>query len=269
MLKIAIFGSNGMLGTYICKVFNKYYKIKKIDRTIFDLEKNNWNEIEDLIRNEDIIINCIGIIPQRNCTDIKKYFLINSMFPHYINNICKKNKKRLIHITTDCVYNGNKGFYKIEDKHDSDSIYGISKSLGEPIDCMVIRTSIIGEEIYNKKSLLEWVLNSNSEINGYVNHLWNGITCLELTKILNKLIKNNLFWLGTKIITSPDIISKYELCKYIIKLYNKNIFIKPVYHKNNKNMTMKANINICKKNIRDQIKELYIFNIKSISPAVI
>ena len=72
---------------------------------------------------------------------------------------------KLIHITTDCVFTGLTGFYTETSTHDSLDIYGKTKSLGEPEKATVIRTSIIGEELYNKKSLLEWVkTNKNNRI---------------------------------------------------------------------------------------------------------
>ena len=64
----------------------------------------------------------------------------------------------------------------------------MSKSLGELCKPTIIRISIIGEEVNNKRSLLEWVKsNSGKEINGYENHYWNGVTCLQLAKIVNEI----------------------------------------------------------------------------------
>ena len=71
------------------------------------------------------------------------------------------------------------------------------KSLGEPENACIIRTSIIGQEETHKKSLLEWILlNKDKEINGYVNHLWNGVTCLTLANIIQNIIHDKLFWKG-------------------------------------------------------------------------
>ena len=52
------------------------------------------------------------------------------------------------------MYDGSNGNYSINDAHTSTDMYGISKSLGEPEDASIIRTSIIGEELYGKKSLI-------------------------------------------------------------------------------------------------------------------
>jgi len=60
-----------------------------------------------------------------------------------------------IHITTDCVFSGkNDKPYNELHYHDPEDFYGKSKSLGEPISCTTIRTSIIGEEMGDGRSLL-------------------------------------------------------------------------------------------------------------------
>ena len=72
---------------------------------------------------------------------------------------------------------------------------GKSKSLGEAKEaCMVLRTSIIGDEIHKNASLIAWVKSmKDKEINGYINHLWNGITTKHYAEICEQIIENNLF----------------------------------------------------------------------------
>lgn len=120
----------------------------------------------------------------------------------------------MIHPTTDCVFSGKKGGYVETDVHDELGSYGMSKSLGEPVGCTCIRTSIIGRELFNKKSFLEWVIsNNNGTISGWSNHMWNGITCLEYCGVIEKIINEHLFWSGVKHIYSPTSVSKHEMAK--------------------------------------------------------
>jgi dTDP-4-dehydrorhamnose reductase/SAM-dependent methyltransferase len=266
-MKILLFGSTGMLGRYVLTVLNKTYEVIYVLRDDYDIEKNTWLELEDLLQNklqkDDIIINCSGIIPQKyKNNDYKQFIKINTLFPHKLNEISNKNKFKFIHITTDCVFDGLKGNYSIDDIHTANDIYGISKSLGEPEESMIIRTSIIGEEFYNKKSLLEWIIsNKNKNIMGFVNHFWNGITCLELAKIIKNIIDNNLFWKGVRHINSPEIISKYELCKYINEIYNLNIEVTPI-EKEFKNLSLISSCFLKIDTIYNQLIEQKEFNIK-------
>ena len=228
-MKIVIFGSNGMLGTYLNKFLEKTYDVVAITRKDIDLSKSTENEILNFLSNhvseKDLIINASGVIKQREY-DINDMINVNSIFPNILSKFKKNKNCNIIHITTDCVYSGNKGNYVEDDYHDCLDEYGKTKSLGENKDLTIIRTSIIGEEIDNKKSLIEWVKSqSNTTINGYVNHLWNGVTCLELSKLIGNMIETKNFWIGIKHIFSPKTVSKYELVNMINKIYELNITI--------------------------------------------
>lgn len=238
MSKIIIFGANGMLGRYFCKYLQSHHEVIPVIRQQFDVTKSNLLDIDQFVNklgcdSDTVIINCIGMIPQRatDSTDtIKtKYIRVNSEFPHLLNAISQKYQCKFIHITTDCVYNGVKGQYIETDQPTETNDYGKSKSLGEPRTATVIRTSIIGEELENKKSLLEWVRSQNGKIiNGYENHYWNGVTCLQLAKIVSKIIDNDEYWIGVRHIFSPQTVNKYELIQMIIRAYGLGIEVNKI-----------------------------------------
>jgi len=228
-MKIIIFGSNGMLGTYLTKFLSTNHEVIPVTRKNIDLSLSTEIQIIDFLSNlvgeNDLIINSAGIIKQRQY-DINEMILVNSVFPNILSKFKKKIKCNIIHITTDCVFDGYKGNYNESDIHDCIDDYGKTKSLGENKELTIIRTSIIGEEINNKKSLVEWVKsNSNKSVDGYSNHLWNGVTCLELAKFIDELILKNNFWSGVNHIFSPNTVSKYELVSIINEVYNLNITI--------------------------------------------
>ena len=229
---IIIFGANGMLGRYVSCYFDKHYNVIRITRKDIDIEKCNSNDLVNLLKEKKIndityVVNCIGIIPQKHSLDSTKlYIKINSLFPHLLSHACSNLNMKLFHITTDCVFSGNKGNYNEYDTHDETNIYGVTKSLGEPDNCCVIRTSIIGEELEGKKSLFEWVKsNKDKKINGFTNHYWNGITCLQLAKILHEIVKGNKYFFGVRHIFSPNSVNKYELVNMINDIYKLNIII--------------------------------------------
>ena len=233
-MKIFIFGSNGMLGNYMKSYLSKTYEIIELTRNDYDLIKINIDSLSELlnyknIKENDIVINCAGVIPQsskQRGLNTRLYFTINSLFPVILSQICDKIGVKMIHVTTDCVFTGKQGNYNEESIHDETNDYGMSKSLGELCKATIIRTSIIGEEVNNKRSLLEWVkLNSGKEINGYENHYWNGVTCLQLAKIVKNILDSNSFWIGVRHIFSPRSVSKYELVSIINHVYNLNIKI--------------------------------------------
>ena len=230
--KILLFGSTGMLGGYIYSYFTQKTNILVV-KLDYRISKSSLDILEKILLENEInektcIINCIGLIPQRknNLENNSDYFLINSIFPQVLWTICRKYNSKMIQPTTDCVFSGKKGKYLETDNHDETNYYGMSKSLGEPHSTTIIRTSIIGRELLNKKSFLEWVIsNNNSEINCWSNHLWNGITCLEYCEIIHEIIKKKLFWSGLRHIFSPTSKSKYEMALLIAATFNLNIQI--------------------------------------------
>jgi len=271
-MKIYLFGSTGMLGNYVKNQLNNSFKLKCINREDYDILEDTFDKLNDIMKNlkkDDVIINCAGIIPQKTGNnEYKKYIKINTLFPHKLQNIAEKVNANFIHITTDCVFDGKKGLsYDENDTHTETNIYGISKSLGEPENATVIRTSIIGEELKGKKSLLEWVKsNKNKTINGYDNHLWNGVNCLTLAHIIKEIIDKQIYWQGVRHIFSPEIVSKYDLCCYISEIYKLNININKIQHKNDIDKSLTSNYNIVNKfnipYILTQINDLYKINNK-------
>lgn len=229
--KIVIFGVNGMLGRTLLMYLSKFYNVIGYSRQDFDAHNlSNLNTLAKSWDKNTIVINAIGIIPQKYSliNQSSAFIKINSIFPHVLQQVTFTSNSTLIHITTDCVFDGKDGPYTEQSPHTEMNIYGLSKSCGEPTDAMIIRTSIIGEEIVGKKSLLEWVRSQrNKTIQGFTQHYWNGLTCLQVGKVIHHCLQNNIKWQGVRHIVSPEIVSKYELVNMINNVYELNIHIEP------------------------------------------
>jgi dTDP-4-dehydrorhamnose reductase len=223
-MKIYVFGANGMMGSYLHKYLKTPIPIvrNQIEATKIPL-KDLYSQLSLLgAEKNDVIINAIGITNKRKNEPIE-FMIVNAIFPKVLADYCENYGINLIHISTDCVFSGSKGYYKENDLPDDSAIYGISKSLGEPSNCAVIRTSIIGENRANNLDLLEWVRShKDTVITGWVNHIWNGVTCLELAKVCEWIINNNFYWKGVKHIYSPTTVNKAELVEMINDVYGLN-----------------------------------------------
>lgn len=234
-MRILLFGQTGMLGGYVYSYFRKIYDVLVINRDRFDVDLDKFQKLLSLcdeyeINQDDVIINCVGLLPhvyqshsmdEQNfrCEILKTFIMVNAVFPHHLEKLSLLYGCKVIHITSDCVFSGKKGNYVETDPFDMFNVYGVSKTSGEPDQICNIRTSIIGHESH-KRHLLEWILQqSGKTINGYTNYLWNGVTCLELSKIMHKIIESNGYWKGTRHIYSPDTVSKYELCELVSDVY--------------------------------------------------
>jgi len=242
--KILILSSTGMLGWAVGKYFLEKYGEDNIiltyrdqdlaygrNRIYFDLffNSNGWVDICTSFR-PNVVINCIGIIKTHAEKDVAKTILVNSLFPRQLADYCKCYSIKLIHITTDCVFSGKDGNYDETSPHDPLDIYGKSKSLGEPTNAMTIRTSIIGGGFgHNNTNLVEWAKSKkNSGIQGYTNHIWQGITTRCYAEICERIINGGLYQEGVFHVFSPKHISKCELLRLISKKFNLNLNVEPI-----------------------------------------
>ena len=231
MIKVLILGGTGMLGNAVVRHFisQEGYEVTATYRTDgldipcnkikFDVVNGSPDE---LTGDFDYVLNCIGIIKPFMLPDIMAAIKINSLFPHTLAQWCINNNQKLVHITTDCVYSGSKGKYIESDLHDALDNYGKSKSLGEcPDKAMVLRTSIIGEEIHKHASLIAWAKNQKGKtISGFSTHLWNGITTNQYAKVCDIVIRENLYEHGLFHVFAEDDVTKLEMMHLFNKKYN-------------------------------------------------
>ncbi len=280
--KILILGGTGMLGNMLCSYLSKKNElfdvtitarnlIEKTSSTktiLYDAEKQ---EIFDLNK-FDWVINCIGIIKQRNVETTKKFYEINSIFPwKLLNKVNQTNKTKLIHISSDCVFKGDlepNSVYQVTDIPDADDDYGYSKALGEPSGCIVLRTSIIGPSKKDSLGLFEWFRTTDQQVVQGYKHYWSGVTTLELSKLIESILiadyypsrhTKNIYQVATE-----ETISKLYLLHNINEIFNVGKIVSnqesEKFNHQIINRGLKSNSNsICSFQVRDiltQLKEL-------------
>ena len=257
-MKIFIFGANGMLGSYISKYIDSVQITRKdIDASKILQMRKRLNVINPV--RGDVIINCIGITNKQRKSK-RSFFIVNSLFPKLLADYCEDRGVNMIHISTDCVFSGKDGGYDEYSIPDELSVYGLSKSSGEPDNCSVIRTSIIGENRNSDLDLLEWVRkHKGKEINGWVNHFWNGVTCLQFAKICKELIDNKDFHFKLRHYFS-ETVSKAELIEMINDIYELGIKVNKV-ETDICDRTLTSRFDCTMPSLRKQIIEQKQFNI--------
>jgi len=266
MKEILILGSTGMLGNAVTKTFlgNKDYELTLsyrrhdiLNKVLEGKDRFNvkrtyhfdatYSSLHNLSQKPDYVINCLGTIKPFMDSNPIDSIKINSVFPRELANLCEKWGSKLIHITTDCVYTGKDGLYKEDSPHDATDNYGKTKSLGEAPNAMVIRTSIIGNEIHKDASLVAWVKSQEGKtIKGFTNHLWNGVTTNQYGKFCKKIIEEDMHENGLFHIFS-NILNKYELVSAIIERYNLDIKVEPFEAPIAVDRTLSTMKNLCKK----------------------
>lgn len=278
--KVLILGVTGTLGHKIAQelikdkrliVYGTYNQRKKYNllKSYLSLKKfynvDTLKSIVLLIKSKkfDFVINCIGLIKQKKFSK-KKYFDINKKLPLEISKLSLKYNFKMIHFSTDCVFNGKKGNYKEDDYKNAVDFYGISKSEGEPTkeytNSLTLRTSFIGHEIFGNYSLLDWLLTSKKKINGFRECYFNGLTSFEISKIIYKIILKKYFINGLFHLSGKKI-NKFSLLKLINKVYSLKKDIKkvskPKINRTLNNNKFKKYFSYKEKNWNILIKELY------------
>ncbi len=213
---------------------NSYEKfnIFEKDRIFENVEAEDYEKIHQIIKDiqPDAIVNAVGIIKQLPTSkNVIKTLAINSIFPHKLQEMAEEAGARLICISTDCVFSGEKGNYKEEDISDAYDLYGKSKNLGEVIaeNCLTIRTSIIGRELQTSHSLVEWFLsNAGRKIKGYKSAIFSGFPTIVLAEILAEVITEHKDLSGLYHVSSEPI-NKLDLLELIKNAYQIEIEIEP------------------------------------------
>jgi len=235
MQRVLILGSKGMAGHLIKRYLqeNTNFIIGEVARETnnapnsFSLDVFNVETLETAIKQfaPDYVINCIGILNQDAESNPEKAIYLNSYLPHYLAKKGTAINFKLIHISTDCVFSGAKGFYVETDLKDGTGFYAETKSLGEVCygNHLTIRTSIIGPEVKNTGiGLLHWFLkNKDQSVKGFINAFWGGVTTLQLAKSIAEIIQNANYN-GLIHLTNNERISKYDLLDIFNKVFQKN-----------------------------------------------
>lgn len=251
-MKILILGQNGMLGHVVTRFMSE--SGYRTDKTHYKWPSPDFKKfIKE--SDSDFLINCIGKIPQKN-SDLKSFLSSNTDLPIFL---VENFRGKIIHPTTDCEFAGSTDpsfFYSKSDPQDASDSYGKSKILAtqellKHSNVKIIRTSIIGPEILDKKSLWEWFVGCQNP-KGFVNHFWNGITTLQWAKEAEKHMlsfESGLTQIGA------NKVSKFDLLNIINEELSLNKKIEAFSTATvNKCLVSDYQVPSLKKQISDQIK---------------
>ncbi|MGB7442584.1 MAG: SDR family oxidoreductase [Coleofasciculaceae cyanobacterium] len=232
--RLLVLGGDGMLGHQLSKHFSslpkqfnirvtlrrdlqayEHHKIFNRESSYSGVDVSNFQNLVEVFADfkPHVVINAVGIVKQRPIAeDSLTSIEINALLPHRLALLCKTVGARLIHPSTDCVFSGKRGNYSEDDLPDPIDLYGRSKLLGEVSQShtLTLRTSIVGLELEHKTGLVEWFLNSPEPVKGFQGAMYNGLTTIELSRLIEQLITEFPQLHGLYQVSS-EVISKYDL----------------------------------------------------------
>jgi dTDP-4-dehydrorhamnose reductase len=247
-MKILVIGANGMIGNTILRVLSEKKEWEVLGTIRNENAKHLFskNICEQLIQGvdvgypdvmvktldatkPDVVINCAGLTKHKLETDDPLIAIpINTIMPHRLAGLCKLVGARLLHISTDCVFSGEKGGYTEDDFADARDIYGKSKALGEVNypHTTTLRTSTIGHELQSNHGLLGWFLSQEEECKGYRRAIFSGLPTVVFAQIIRDVVIPHNELSGLYHVAALPI-NKFDLLKLIAKVYGKQIAIVP------------------------------------------
>jgi dTDP-4-dehydrorhamnose reductase len=246
-VKVLVLGANGMIGHVMFRVLSQYQDwtvvgterahtappiypaissknlLSGIDLTCPDTLTKLFAHVKP-----EVVVNCAGLTKHLpDSGDPLKALPINSLLPHRLADLCLLLNARLIHVSTDCVFSGEKGNYLETDRADAIDVYGKSKELGEVKDrnAITLRTSTIGHELSSHYGLLEWFL-LQSSCKGYSKAIFSGLPSVEFARVVRDVVIPNKALKGLYQVGANPI-DKNTLLHMIAAQYDKKVDIIP------------------------------------------
>ncbi|MGI9351165.1 MAG: dTDP-4-dehydrorhamnose reductase family protein [Rhizobiaceae bacterium] len=163
----------------------------------------------------DVVLNCAGITRRRPEIDTPiKAIAVNALFPHLLAEWAGDSGARVIHFSTDCVFDGSVGNYQESSEVSPEDAYGRTKALGEIRydHTLTIRSSFIGQELDTHSELLAWFLQqSGKQIGGFTHAMYSGVSTSELSRVVGDIIEKFPDLSGLYNLSIEEPISKYDL----------------------------------------------------------
>jgi dTDP-4-dehydrorhamnose reductase len=225
----------GFLGSHIfTHLQNKNEQVKgtnfeKGTKKFIKLDVNNFDTVNELIikENPDLVVNCAAITNidqlEKNQNWVKT---VNGNGVGNIAKACNQNSSRLIHISTDSVFDGKQGCYNEDDKPNPINNYSKSKLIGEDLvqkyskNFVIVRTNMFGYN-HEGKFLFNWIvknLENKKKIVGFDDVIFNPIEINTLSEFIIEL--GDLEFVGILHVSADEIISKFEFSCKIADIFN-------------------------------------------------
>lgn len=214
-MNVLIYGQRGMLGHVVARYLAEHGH-QVIDGGRYDGALT--------LRDAEAVVNCAGVLSGE-----RGMYLANALLPLHL--AARLDGRPLIHASTDCVFTGDRGWYRVDEPTDAQSDYGLSKRLGEGCltypNVFVLRTSIVGPPGDGGRGLLGWFLGQQGRVDGWTDHVWNGITTLAWAELARLALEDRLAP-GLHQPTTAETITKCEMLRLFGEVFDHRLEVREV-----------------------------------------
>jgi dTDP-4-dehydrorhamnose reductase len=236
--RLLVTGATGMLGAEVVKrlksglkyrVFSISRKTLQQDDDHFNVDLSNEKALQTVLDKIQpaIIIHCAAEVNVNRCETEKEY--VYKLHVAATQNLVQyASLEKFIYISTDAVFDGQRGNYSETDIVNPLNHYAYTKLKGEETvlsankNSIVLRTNIVGYHIPLQTSLFEWAyksLSTNTAISGYENVYFNPLYCAVLAEKIAELLELQ-FERGIYHIGTTDNVSKFDFLRRTAQYFN-------------------------------------------------
>ena len=237
--RILITGGSGLLGSnWACIIRNNYdlylgaYQkdIKILNTEVVSMDFADYEKSFNIIKklSIEIIIHCAGLANVDECeASMDKAFLSNVLISDNVSKIANDLDIKLVHISTDHLFDGQKSFYDEKDSPNPLNNYGLSKYLAEQKviknskNALIIRTNFFGLSPFYRNTLYKWIKKSlfiNKKIYLFEDVFFTPISIDSLVEIAHELL--DLCVTGIVNVAGNERVSKKQFGLMIASYYN-------------------------------------------------
>lgn len=233
-MKVLVLGGDGVLGHQLFGVLGARHEVKvtlrrelgayagcglfSADNAVAGIDVRMEGRLRELLSElrPNAVVNAVALVPQRSDgNDVIGNLEINALFPHRLAQMCRGIGARLVHVSTDGVFSGERGNYREEDRADAADTYGRCKLLGEVATgrAITLRTAVIGLGLTRRSGLIDWFLQQRGRVPGYRNAVFSGFTAKELSRVIERILRDfpdasGLYHVSAAAISKHDLLLK-------------------------------------------------------------
>jgi len=237
-MKVAILGASGLLGSYLefFFQFQPNWDVTSFSRVSPGGSRNHrgfatLEEVANLsCRGEfSVVINCVAMASHEGCElKTEEAFDINARFPGHLASLCSQSRTRLIHISTDAVFDGphEKPFTE-DDEPQPVSAYGRSKLKGEHLvqannpDSLIVRTNFFAWSRTGNQGVLDFffsALRTGRTVPGFTDYVTSSIYAGDLAQAMGDLIATD--YSGVIHVVAANSMSKFDFGKNVADIFS-------------------------------------------------
>ncbi len=275
MSSILVTGSNGQLGNSIRNISGQLRNVNFLFHDIDTLDLTRQDKVDEFFNQHhpDFVVNCAAYTAVDKAeNDEENAFKINADVPAFLTETCAKYNSKLIHISTDYVFDGHTWLpYRETDAPNPRSVYGKSKLAGEQKvmaydQSIIIRTAWLYSAIGNNflKTILR-IGKENDEIRIVADQAGSPTSANDLAKAILSIINQSLedeksYHPGIFHFTNEGICSWYDFACEIIRITNLKCNVIPIETKEYPLPAERPSYSVLNKS---KIKELYNLKIEN------